>query len=389
MNPLTPQETTPANAARPMKPGVRRLRAVPAQLLNLADLFAWPLRTSHYLELLNPLWATHTLRARVEEVREETDEARTLTLRPGRGWRRHRAGQHIRVGVPVSGKQLLRTYSISSAPERSDGRITITVKAMAGGRVSHEMVHRVRPGSYLQVGLPQGEFVLPEAMPARPLFLTAGSGITPVMSMLRGMAARGAMPDVVHQHFAPRLKDVIFGEELEQLSRAHPGYFLDVIETRAAESGRSAESPRRFSAERLATICPDWRERDAYACGPQGLLAAIEAHWEAEGLSSRLHIERFRAPQAEPPAGATGGRVTFVLSGPAREADARTSLLRVAEEAGLSPAHGCRMGICHTCDVVLRSGCVRDLRNNKLTSEPGTTMQICVSAAAGAVELEL
>src|SRR5207237_7775124 len=153
------------------------------------DMFAWPLRTSHYLELVNPLWATHKLQARVVAVWDETSTARTLTLRPGRNWRRHRAGQHVRIGVPIGGMHHTRTYSISSPPERDDECIAITVKAAAGGRVSSHLVRNVDPGTYLPLGLPQGDFVLPDAVPVLPLFITAGSGITPVMSMLRSHAA--------------------------------------------------------------------------------------------------------------------------------------------------------------------------------------------------------
>ena len=351
------------------------------KLAGLADLFAWPLRTSHYLELVNPLWTTHTLQARVEDVKDETRDARTITLRPSRGWRRHRAGQHVRVGVPIGGRHHVRTYSISSAPERPDGCITITVKAMAGGRVSRHLARRLQAGDYLPLGSPQGDFVLPEAVPVRPLFITAGSGITPVMSMLRSLEARGELPDVDHLHYhsQPDAGDVIFGNELARLARVHPRYRLHLLHTRSGH----------FTAEQLSEVCPDHPERETYACGPPGLLGAVEQQWEQAGLARRLHVERFRAPLAAVPAEAAGGRVLFARSRRAVQADGRTSLLRVAEDAGLNPRHGCRMGICHSCTVTLVSGCVRDLRHNGLVAEPGTKVQICVSAAAGNVEVEL
>jgi ferredoxin len=139
----------------------------------------------------------------------------------------------------------------------------------------------------------------------------------------------------------------------------------------------------------LDEIVPDWRRRDCYACGPQSLLAALEDHWSQAGLAHRMHVERFHAALARPPAGVAGGRVRFVGSGLDADADGSTPLLRVAEAAGLNPAHGCRMGICHTCTATLVAGCVRDVRDNRLTSEPGTKVQICVSAAAGNCALEL
>jgi ferredoxin-NADP reductase len=365
-------------------------RALRSRIAGLADLFAWPLRVSHYLELANPLWSTHTLRARVLAVHAETADARTIVLRPGRGWRPHRAGQFVPVTVSAGGQRHVRTYSISTAPGRGERRddIAITVKAIPRGIVSNHLVRDVSPGDYVTLGLPQGEFVLPESAPVRPLFLTAGSGITPVMGMLRDLEARGALDDVVHVHWAPHRADVIFAAELARLARAFPGYDLHVVTTR--ENDPVASAPQHhFSAASLDARCPDWRQRDVFACGPQALLDAASAHWTSAGLAARLHVERFHAPLARRPDELAGGRVLFRASGVAVDADGATSLLRVAEAAGLNPPHGCRMGICHTCTATLRAGCVRDVRDNRLVTEPGTRVQICVSAAAGACELEL
>jgi ferredoxin-NADP reductase len=360
---------------------------IATRLAAVADSFAWPLRASHYLELVNPLWTTHALQARVEQVWDETRDARTLTLRPGRNWRGHRAGQHLRVGVPIRGKHYARTYSIASAPERHDGRIAITVKAMEGGRMSRHLVRNVKVGDYLPIGLPQGEFYLPDARAVKPLFITAGSGITPVMSMLRSLIARERLPDTVHIHYAPHAYDVIFGAELKALVEKHPRYVLRLVQTRELGETRSPE--RHFSAAQLDELAPDWRSRDAYACGPQALLDAVETLWQQAGLSRRLHTERFRAPLARLDSDARGGAVEFTAAGKTVQADGATPLLRVAEDAGLNPPHGCRMGICHTCPRKLLSGQVRDLRTGAVHGEPGEKVLICVSAAAGNCQIEL
>ena len=215
---------TPAPDHRTSRPLLSRLRAV-------ADLYTYPLRLSHYAELVNPLWSTHKLQARVVEIWDETRNSRTLTLKPGLNWRGHRAGQHIRVGVPVEGMHYTRTYTISSPPERRDGRFTITVKAIDGGRISHYLVRKVRVGDFLPVGLPQGDFYLPDAQPVRPLFITAGSGITPAMSMLRSLVAQQRLPDTVHIHYAPHDRDLIFGAELAQLAQEHDRYTLHPVYT--------------------------------------------------------------------------------------------------------------------------------------------------------------
>ncbi len=369
----------------PAAGGARRL--LRERVAALLDAFAWPLRASDYLALFRPLRSTRELLARVEQVIEETAEARTLVLRPARAWPRHVAGQFVTLGVTIEGARHDRTYSISSAPERPDGRITITVQAVEGGRVSHHLVHGIRAGETVALGAPQGEFVLPEATPHGLLFVTAGSGITPVMSMLRSLASRGPLPDVVHLHYVREASRLIFARELERLAREHPRYRLHVVETRAPGSAVSA--PRtRFTAAELARLCSDWTARDAYACGPEGLLDAAFAEWAAAGVASRLRVERFHARRVAPEADAQGGVVRFARSACTVRADGATPLLRVAEDAGLAPAHGCRIGVCHSCTVRLVAGAVRDVRDGRVTVEPGAPIQLCVSAPRGDVEVE-
>lgn len=341
-----------------------------ARFADVVGLVATPLSPSHYIEMLRPLSASHALQARVESVASETPDVSTLTLRPGRGWQQHVSGQHIRVALAIDGRIATRTYSISSSPDRPDGCFTITVKAQ--GRVSNSLARGVKPGTYLTVGLPGGEFVIPES--GRPLFITGGSGITPVISMLRTYAARGTMPDVAHVHYARTAGDVIFAEELRALTAAHPSYRLHVVLT--------SEDPRRFCRERLDELVPDWQARATWACGPARLLDAVT-------FTTSLHVERFTAALAPAPTNATGGHVRFGSSRVSAIADGRTPLLRIAENAGVSAPHGCRMGICHTCDATMTSGCVRDLRTGERIDEPGSRIQICVCAAAGDVELAL
>lgn len=225
------------------------MRSVPAtaraRLSQVVNLFATPLQVSLYVEIVNPLWSSHKLQARVEEVWDETADSRTITLRPGRNWRRHRAGQHVRLGVPIGGRRFTRTYSIASSPERRDGCITVTVKVLDGGRMSGHLVRKLEVGSYLPIGLPQGDFLVPEATPVRPLFITAGSGITPVMSMLRTWDLVGNMPDVVHLHCAPHRYDVIFGTELATLAANYHRYRCVPLLTRNEADAPACRRRRR------------------------------------------------------------------------------------------------------------------------------------------------
>ena len=370
-------------------------RSIWSRLADVASLATTPLAPSHYIELVSPLRATHTLNARVESVEDEAGGARTLTLRPGRGWRTHRAGQFIRVSAGIAGRMVTRTYSISSSPDRSDGCVSITVKPVPGGKMSGHLARDVKPGAYLTLGLPQGDFVLPEGAPVRPLFLTAGSGVTPVMSILRTFAARGTMPSAVHVHYAPRAHEALFGAELARLAAEVPSYRFVLVTTREERAGGPTKS--RFDLAQLEALVPDWRTRETWACGPQSLLGAVEACFESasrgaslpESGARSLHVERFRPNLAPLDPAASGGRVRFGLSRTEVEANGRTSLLQVAESAGVNAPHGCRMGICHSCDATMVSGCVRDLRTGERIDEPGVRVQVCVCAAAGDVEIAL
>jgi ferredoxin-NADP reductase len=370
-------------------------RSIWSRVADVASLATTPLTPAHYLQLVRPSQDPSSITARIESVSDETSDARTLTLRPGYGWRRHRAGQFVRVGAEIDGRIVTRTYSISSSPDRTDGRITITVKAIPGGRMSGFLVRGAKPGGTLRLGQPVGEFVLPEETPARVLFVTAGSGVTPVMSMLRTMALRGTLRDVVHLHYAPSAWDVIFGRELARLAAEVPGYRFVLAATR---EGRS----RRFAPAELDAVAPDWKTRDTWACGPESLLGSVQDAFAQAGAHRMLRVERFRpklAPAAPAASGVdraalradspSGGRVRFGLSRADVEADGRTPLLDVAERAGLRPPSGCRMGICHSCDATMVSGCVRDLRTGERIDEPGVRVQVCVCAAAGDVEIDL
>jgi ferredoxin-NADP reductase len=353
------------------------------RLLNAATWLTTPLLPDDYLGLVNPLWSSRELRGRVEAVQPETVDAASLVIRPGLGWAGHCAGQYVRVGVDIDGVRHWRTYSLSSAPNRADGCITITVKVVPQGRVSGYLVRRVTRGAIVRLGPAEGAFVLPDELPPRLLFVTAGSGITPVAAMLHSLAGGAQLPDVVLVHSAPTAADVIFGAELRALAAHSPSLRLYERHTRA-----DAGEPRgRLTVAQLLALCPDWSERNVWACGPPQMLDDVERHWRAAGIADRLHVERFR-PAAASISG-VGGRVHFVTSRRRADADGSTPLLVVGEGAGVLMPSGCRMGICYGCVARLRSGQVRDLRSGQEHGDEGALIQTCVSAAAGSVEIEL
>jgi stearoyl-CoA 9-desaturase NADPH oxidoreductase len=343
-----------------------------------ASWFTHPLLPDDLLGTLNPLWSTREPHARVVALRRETADTTTLLLRPGRSWPAHRAGQFVGIGVRVDGVWQWRTYSATSRPE--EPLLAITVTALPGGAVSGVLAHDTPIGALLRIGPPAGEFVLPEPVPEKLLFITAGSGITPVMAMLRDLAATRphTLAGAVLVHCDRTPSDIVFGPQLRALAVATG---LRLVERHTAVSGR-------LTADELTDEVPDWPAREAWACGPAGLLDDLTAHWARHGSPEALHVERF-TPPATVADGATGGRVTFTTSGITAEAAPGAPLLTTGEAAGALLPSGCRMGICHTCVGPLRSGAVRDLRTGDLHDTPGESVRTCVSGAAGDVEIEL
>ncbi|MDQ2585224.1 ferredoxin reductase [Saccharothrix yanglingensis] len=346
--------------------------ALRTRALRLLEMVTTPLLPSDYLDLVDPLRAGADLRGRIEAIHPETRDAATIVIKPGRGWKGHVAGQYVRVGVDVDGVRLWRAYSVTSPANRADGRITITVKAMPDGKVSNHLVRRAEPGAVIHLDQAAGDFVLPGTRPAKVLYLTAGSGITPAMGMLRD----ADLADVVVLHSAPTEADVIFRDDLRDLA----------ADTTIRLIERHTDTEGVLDVTRLDEHVPDWAERETWACGPTGLLDAAEEHWARHGVADRLHTERFRPTVL---ATGEGGAVTFTTTDRTVEADGATPLLDVGEQAGVLMPSGCRMGICFGCVTPLRAGAVRDLRTGEVTTaEPGVLIQTCVSAAAGACEIE-
>jgi len=347
-------------------------------LRSLSQRITTPLLPDDYLRLANPLWSARELRGRVLQVRRETHDSATLVIKPGWGFGfDYEPGQYIGIGLLVDGRWRWRSYSLTSSPVKGARTVTITVKAMPEGFLSAHLVGGVKPGTIVRLAAPQGNFVLPDPAPPAVLFITAGSGVTPVMSMLRTLVRRQQITDVIHLHSAPTEADLMFGAELDQLAREHAGYRLRL---------RTTRSQGRLDLTRLDAEVPDWRERQTWACGPEAMLNTAERAWSAAGVGERLHLERFAVSRAAP-AGA-GGTVTFSKSGKSTTADAATSLMDAGERMGVQMPFGCRMGICQSCVVGLVEGHVRDLRTGA-EHEPGTRVQTCISAASGDCVLDV
>jgi len=363
--------------------GVSWREALRRRARSVADAAVTPLDLDDVLDVFHPLRGGRDgLQGRIVAIHPETAESATVLVKPGRDWAGHLPGQYVRVGVDVDGVRLWRTYSLTHGP-RADRCISLTVKAIPGGVVSNHLVHDAEPGQMIQLAQAEGEFTLPQPLPSKLLLVTAGSGITPVIGMLRNLFSRAEPTtgtDIVLVHVNATEPASIFAAELRRL--AELGH-IRLVE-------RFDDVHGTLDVADLADLVPDLDERLAYACGPAGLLDALEKHHADRGLV--LTTERFRATTVEP---GDGGTVTLGSGAVVIEADGATPILDAAESAGVLMPSGCRMGICMGCVLPMRSGAVRDLRNGAITvAQPGETdpggvpIQTCVSAAAGACDID-
>ena len=349
------------------------------RLRKAAGTLTTPLLPDDYLTLLNPLWSSRELRGRIEEVIPETEDAATLVIRPGWGWRyEHRPGQYVGIGVQVAGKFQWRSYSVSSPPKRQRRTISITVRAMPEGKLSAHLVNGLEPGTIVRLATPEGDFVLPDPPPAQMLFLVGGSGVTPVMSMLRTLDRRGTLPDVVMHYSSTSADRMIFREELKELSEKHDDFTFHE---------RHTDDDGILELTELDQLCPDWKERETWACGPGPMLDDLTEHFEKAGIEDQLHVERFSLKLGGE--GGEGGTITFRNSNKTVEADGATTILEAGEEAGVGMPYGCRMGICHTCTLTLVSGTIRDLRSGDEFGQPNEPVQTCITAAVGDCTLDI
>jgi ferredoxin-NADP reductase len=370
-----------ASAARAAANVPVRLRATVG---TVARRFALDRQIEFWLREIDSSWSLRDLRARVVEVRDETHDVKTFVLAPNGRWPGHRAGQFVTVEVEVDGVRMTRCYSLSSAP--GDRHCAITVKRVDGGRVSAWLHDHLQRGDGLAIGEPAGDFVLPDAIPEKLLLLSGGSGVTPVMSILRDLADRKAIRDVVFVHAARSAGDVIFAAELQQLAACHRGLRLAIVlEDDAVLGGR-------IDAARLFAIVPDFEQRETWLCGPAGMMDALSPIWTSAGIAERLRVERFAPPPLPAlAAGTAPARVALTLlrSGRRIETDGSGTLLDQLERSGERPAYGCRLGICNTCRCRKRAGIVENARTGEVSSEGEEDIRLCVSRARTDLELAL
>ncbi|OMC09473.1 ferredoxin reductase [Mycolicibacter heraklionensis] len=357
---------------------------------SLVDLLTGPHGVDRYTELVSPTWTQNDARARVVAVRRSTPRSVTLLLEPNDAFPGFKAGQHVNLSVDIDGRRRTRCYSPASA--EGQRLLELTIGRHESGLVSEYLYRNAEPGMVVGLDGVGGDFILPAIRPRRILLISGGSGITPVMSMLRTLQAEQYAGRVTFIHYARTREEACYHDELAAMPRVqvlhgytrspeHDGSArLDGGEAKLGPSHEHGDLQGYFSAEHLQAAMP---HPDAvYVCGPPALVAAVREQCP-EAVS-----ESFVPPEFDVPSEPSGGRVTFLGSTVSVVDDGRP-LLEQAETAGLTPASGCRMGICHSCTCRKTGGTVRNLITGAVSSAEGEDIQICVSVPVGDVEIDL
>lgn len=365
-------------------PFPRRWRPPLRAVATVAESLTTPHGVDSYLALVNPMLTVRKTRAEVVGVQHPTPDSVRLTLRPTRQWQGFAAGQFVPISVVIDGVRHTRCYSPAGSQHRADGHFELTVKAHPEGIVSNHLKSTARRGLVLDLAPADGTFVLPAVRPPKTVFISGGSGVTPVLSMLRTLCDEGYRGEVVFLHYAGTERDVAYASELRDLAAAHDNVRLALAYTDADNGDLQGH----FGQAHLDAVAPWVADAQTFLCGPPGLMRPVRQHYEAARLAERLHTEDFApAPLAVADGEATGA-VAFDRSG-VSAGNSGATLLEQAEAAGLRPEFGCRMGICFSCTSVKKSGCTKNVLTGALDSDPDRPIQLCVNVPVGDVALDI
>jgi len=327
--------------------------------------------------LVNPRWSFSESRATVVRIVDEAPDVKSLWLKPNARFGGFRPGQHVLLEIEIRGVRQGRCFSLSHAPRR-DGLLRVTIKRKADGRVSGA-AHALRAGEVVRISRAQGDFAA-RIPGSKLLMVCAGSGITPMVSLLHGLAATDPARDVVLVQAFRDVADALFADELRDLQARLP---------RLRVLGRITSAHGRLQAAELPALVADWDERETLLCGPDGYMQGLETMIADGARGATLQVESFGRRAAEIDPDAERHRVSLKNDERMFTVSAGASLLEGAEAAGLQPRFGCRRGICRTCSCRKVSGTVRNLLTGQLSGPGEELIQLCVSTPQSALELAL
>ncbi|QTQ82907.1 hybrid-cluster NAD(P)-dependent oxidoreductase [Agrobacterium tumefaciens] len=298
-------------------------------------------------------------------VTPETPDVMTFLFRSeDQNWFRYLPGQFVTLELPVGKEPLYRTYTLSSSPSRPYA-LSVTVKAQATSIGTRWMFDNLKPGMKIRALGPLGDFSYVRHPGDKYLFISAGSGVTPMMSMVRDMSDRAPQSDIAFINCSRSPSDIVFRHELEYLARFMPKLSLGFIVENCGRTDLWSGLKGMVDKAKIALLSPDFMDRTVFCCGPEPFMAAIRSMLDASGFDmSRYHQESF-SPAAPVAVGesihtmADGealSMVGFTLSGKEVPCQPGQTVLMTARAAGVRIGAACESGICGTCRVLKLSG---------------------------------
>ena len=348
-----------------------------------------------------PLW-TDAEPLECVMVIPEAPNVKTFSFRPPSGATfLFRAGQFLSLELPVPGGAVWRTFTISSSPT-SNAYVTITAKMQPDSIGVRWMFEHLTPGVRINVKGPGGVFHLPRQPDGKYLFISAGTGVTPMMSMASFLFERGEDPDISFVTCSKRPSEIFFRKKLEYMASRVQGLRLHFVVEREEPYEVWTGYRGFFNQLMLGLMAPDYLERDVYCCGPEGFMQGVRDMLNALGYDmSRYHQETFQAPvlrvedievpEDVVPQEEAKAEIAFVNSGVNAICTETDTVLAIAKANGLNMPSGCNFGVCGTCKVKTRSGQVHMVHNGGISEEDIEAGYIlaCCSRPLGRVEVEL
>jgi len=400
---LQPHEPQPSNSAMtvpfntPLPVTLVQTEAQPAKAVTEVPQSSREMFQS--LDKSRP-WCAQSELLELVSVVPETVDVVTFSFRTAsNNWFNFAPGQFITLELPINGQMIYRTYTISSSPSRPLS-LSVTVKAQADSMGSRWLFENLKPGMQLRAFGPVGEFHLYNYPAEKYCFISAGSGITPMMSMTSYLFDRGGDPDISFIHCARKPSDIIFREGLERMSARVPSIQLSWIVNQRDAFQAWPGYVGRFNQLILELTTPDFFEREVFCCGPAPFMQAVRDILNAAGFDmNHYHEESFNEPVVEEqtaedfddfiPDESVPVTVNFLSSGQATPSTQATTLLESSLAVGLNIPSACKFGVCGTCKVKKVSGEVHMVHNGGISDkevEEGYVLACC-SKPIGDVDL--
>lgn len=329
-----------------------------------------------WLQKINPLWSMNQPLAKVVKKQIVAKDMVSLILQCNRHVQRGVAGQHHPVTVEIAGRHYERTYSLMQVDA---DHLCLTVKKVDQGLVSSWLVDQSQTGDILRLGQPYGEMQQQVQTP-KLLLLAAGSGITPMLSLIEAFCQSRQLKAIFVQlmYWVKTHEDAAYAEYLKEVAENFPNFTYQIFYTQQQDQRLNQSHVNQLKSLNETTV---------YACGPSGFAATAETLFKHV---ASIQTEAFSLSQFDTDATDTGFiNVTLTQSNKTIAIPKGQSILSSLEHQGIKPKHGCRMGICNKCACTKAQGATKNLLNGSANHEPSQLLKICVNSAQSDLVIDL